>query len=77
MGSEMCIRDRWPIHRLLLPDEALIMLTFTVAEAYELVQLGDWTSEQFASWAAAQWQAGYDEGRDDGFTSGVDAQRWA
>ena len=53
------------------------MLTFTVAEAYELVQLGDWTSEQFASWAAAQWQAGYDEGRDDGFTSGVDAQRWA
>ena len=42
------------------------MITYTVAEAYQLVQLGDWTYVQFTSWVAAQWQVGYDKGHRDG-----------
>lgn len=46
------------------------MITYTVAEAYQLVQLGDWTYVQFTSWVAAQWQAGYDAGHRDGLEAG-------
>ena len=54
--------------------EALIM--HTVAEVYELVQTGQWTSDQFASWAAWRWSDGYDDGYSEGHNVGYSEGRY-